>query len=66
MTVDGSKDFITKWCAKKEELHAFRYGSDDDGASEPFNILLGDALLTTAYILNWVLSKFVTYTPYKL
>lgn len=52
MTVDGSKDFLTKWCAKKEELHAFRYGSDDDGASEPINILLGDALLTTAYILN--------------
>lgn len=66
MTVDGSKDFLTKWCAKKEELHTFRHGSDDDGASEPINILLGDALLTTAYILNWVPSKFVTYTPYKL
>ena len=52
MTVDGSKDFLTKWCAKKEELHTFRHGSDDDGASEPINILSGDALLTTAYILN--------------
>lgn len=26
----------------------------------------GDALLTTTYILNWVPSKYVTFTPYKL
>jgi hypothetical protein len=25
-----------------------------------------DALLTTAYILNWVSSKFVSSTPYEL
>ncbi|KAL0286290.1 UNVERIFIED_CONTAM: Copia protein, partial [Sesamum calycinum] len=56
----------TKWGCREEKSNTSRNGQIDDSASKYSNILLGDAILTAAYILNRVPSKSIPSTPYEL
>ena len=64
-TINNSPNSVAKWCHGEKESYIIRNCYVNDGARQPLNILLGEALLIAAYILNCVPLKLVPSTFYK-